>query len=45
MAVLGTLLTLLVPVARRRRDLHPTLIEPTRPVAGPGSPDPVKVEA
>jgi len=32
MAVLGTLLTLLVPIARRRRDLHPTLIEPTKPV-------------
>jgi AAHS family benzoate transporter-like MFS transporter len=34
-AVLGTLLTLLVPVARRR-DLHPTLIEPTGTLA-PGS--------
>ncbi|MGE3287340.1 MAG: MFS transporter [Pseudonocardia sp.] len=35
MAIIGTLLTLLVPVARRR-DLHPTLIEPTAAVA-PGS--------
>jgi AAHS family benzoate transporter-like MFS transporter len=33
MALVGTLLTLLVPVARRSRDLHPTRIEPTRSVA------------
>jgi AAHS family benzoate transporter-like MFS transporter len=28
-ALLGTLFVLLVPVSRRRRDLHPTPIEPT----------------
>lgn len=48
MAVLGTLLTLAVPVARRRRDLHMTHIEPTGPVGAapvrPRGPDPVTVE-
>jgi hypothetical protein len=32
-AVFGILLTLLVPLSRQARDLHPTRIEPTKSVA------------